>query len=604
MCGISGILGLHPSLQLDEQISEMNKLIEHRGPDGEGSYICQKENVALGHRRLAILDLSDAGKQPFISSCGRFVLVYNGEIYNFIELKEELIALNHSFSTTSDTEVLLASYKEWGSQCVTKFNGMWSFAIYDVFKKEVFCSRDRFGIKPFYYAITDEQILFGSEIKQVLPYLPNRTANVGILINYLIGGFENYSEETFFKGVRQLPPGHNMKLSTIDRSNRVYRFYDLEPASLNAEEEFDQIRHYEKLISDSIMLRLRSDVKVGSCLSGGLDSSTIAAIAASIRSPNSDKFMAIHAKSSESNTDESRFAKSVANAADIELFEIEPQLEDFTEALDEVIKCQEEPFGGPSIFMQFFVMRKAKELGCTVLLDGQGGDETLLGYERYYPTMLKSLPLREIPWGFKNVVGKSKLTPITLFLYVFYFMSSRIRRLVLLRKSNFINSKYRKYLDEKLIEDIARSYRNMNSLQKYEISSIQLPHLLRYEDKNSMWHSIEARLPFLDYRAVEAALAIELKSKFYNGWSKYVLRVIGSKYFPEEVAWRRSKLGFEAPDQYWLTSIEKEMKKTVCESVALKNLLSSKKLADLPLNKLWRLYNAAKWASIYSIEIE
>ena len=136
MCGISGILGLHPSLKLDEQISEMNKLVEHRGPDGEGSYICQKENVALGHRRLAILDLSDAGKQPFISSCGRFILVYNGEIYNFIELKDELIALNHSFSTTSDTEVLLASYKEWGSQCVTKFNGMWSFAIYDVFKKK------------------------------------------------------------------------------------------------------------------------------------------------------------------------------------------------------------------------------------------------------------------------------------------------------------------------------------------------------------------------------------------------------------------------------------------------------------------------------------
>ena len=604
MCGISGIVGINPHLVLDEQISEMNKLVEHRGPDGEGSYICQKENVALGHRRLAILDLSVSGNQPFSSPCGRFVLVYNGEIYNFIELKEELIALNHSFLTSSDTEVLLASYIEWGDQCVTKFNGMWSFAIYDILRKVIFCSRDRFGIKPFYYSITDEQILFGSEIKQLLPYLPDRKANVGILMNYLIGGFENYSEETFFKGVRQLPPGHNMTVSTIDRSILVSRFYDLEPARMTSEEKFDQIGYYESLISDSIKLRLRSDVSVGSCLSGGLDSSTIAAIAANKRNSNSEKFMAIHAKTSDPKTDESKFAKSVANAADIDLHEIEPQLGDFIEAIDEVIKCQEEPFGGASIFMQFFVMKKAKELGCTVLLDGQGGDETLLGYERYYPTMLKSLPPLQIPREFKNVVSKYKLTPIKLFMYVFYFMSSKIRRLVLLRKSEFIKLRYRRLLDQGLLENIARSYNDINNLQKFEISSTQLPHLLRYEDKNSMWHSIEARLPFLDYRVVEAALALDPKNKFYNGWSKYILRVIGAKYFPKEVAWRRSKLGFEAPDQHWLSSIDKEMRNTVLESDLLKKLISSNNLGNLPSDKLWRLYNTAKWASIYSIEID
>lgn len=604
MCGISGIVGTHSNLKLNEQLSEMNKLVEHRGPDGEGSYICSRENVALGHRRLAILDLSDAGKQPFSSPCGRFVMVYNGEIYNFVELKEELISLNHSFSTTSDTEVLLASYREWGHQCVNKFNGMWSFAVYDTEKKEIFCSRDRFGIKPFYYAITSEQIIFGSEIKQLVPYLSARKANLGILINYLIGGFENYSEETFFEGIMQLLPGHNMTVSAIDRSTKFYRFYNLEPASFSTDEEIDQIGHYEKLISNSIRLRLRSDVKVGSCLSGGLDSSTIAAIAASMRDVKSDRFMAIHAKSSEPNTDESQFAKSVAKAADIQLHEIEPQLEEFIAALDEVIKCQEEPFGGASIFMQFFVMKKAKELGCTVLLDGQGGDETLLGYERYYPTMIKSLPLSQLPRGFKNVVYKSKLTPMKLFQYVFYFMSSKIRTLVLLRRSKFIDARYRRLLDQELIKNIARSYRKINSLQKFEISSIQLPHLLRYEDKNSMWHSIEARLPFLDYRVVETALAIDLKNKFHDGWSKYVLRVIGARYFPKEVAWRRSKLGFEAPEQYWLSSIEKEMKSTVLESEALKKILSSKNMANVSLDKLWRLYNAARWASIYSIEID
>ena len=603
MCGISGIIGESQQFKLVEQISEMNRLISHRGPDGEGSFICGKTDVALGHRRLAILDLSDAGKQPFVSLCGQFVATYNGEIYNYVELRQKLTELGHSFQTETDTEVLMVAYQEWGQECVSKFNGMWSFAIFDKKNEKIFCSRDRFGIKPFYFTNTGEQIIFGSEIRQLLSYATTRQVNKDILINYLIGGFENYSENTFFEGVFQLPPGHNLIVSVADRSYEIEQYYKLAPSDSLPIEPEKQISYYEELISNSIRLRLRSDVQVGGCLSGGLDSSLISSIAAR-ENKGHGHFLAIHAKSTDINTDESYYARQAANTAEINLHEIEPANADFINALDEVILCQEEPFGGASIFMQFFVMKEAKKLGCTVLLDGQGGDETLLGYERYYPSLLLNLPFYQFISGFKNIVHKSKLSPLTLAQYFLYFMSSNVRRAVLLRRSKHIKREYYKYLDEKLIRNAAKAYRDLESLQIYEITKAQLPHLLRYEDKNSMWHSIEARLPFLDYRVVEAALALDTKVKFQDGWSKYIIRVISSKMLPKEVSWRRTKFGFEAPERNWLASIDQQMKDAVLQSDLLANILTTKDLSKLPRERLWRFYNVARWEKLFDVKMQ
>lgn len=599
MCGISGIINKNGNLVDKGEIQKINDLIVHRGPDDEGFYF--EKNFAFGHRRLSILDLSSDGHQP-MHYLDKYIITYNGELYNYLEIKEELQKDGYVFKSHTDTEVILASYDKWGENCVDRFNGMWAFAIYDKEKKIIFCSRDRFGVKPFYYTQVDDKFIFGSEIKQLLEFYEDRYINKKVLMNYLVIGYENYDNETFFENIFKLQQSHNLIYDLTNNTFIIKKYYDIKKENLNLNEN-ESIASYKNELFESIKLRLRSDVKVGTCLSGGLDSSSIAGIASLLnKKETNEKFVAIHAKSTEKKSDESSFAKQVAEYCNLELNLIEPSKEDFVNILDEVIFTQEEPFRSPSIIMQYFVMKKAKDIGCTVLLDGQGGDETLLGYERYYPAYLLDLSFSDMVKGFFSSSKNSKLTKVEIIKYFLYFTNSKIRIKRLKRKNNFFKNNYLEEVSFKLVEDNADNYLNIFDLQYEELYKTQLPQLLKYEDRNSMRNSIETRLPFIDYRVVEKALSINNKFKINQGWTKNILRKAVENILPFEVIWRKNKMGFEAPEKTWLEEIDSDIKNTTQNSILLKEICREIPYESLDFTQKWKLFNVAKWEIIYNIK--
>lgn len=597
MCGIAGIVKKdHTPVSLS-LIKEMTDIVIHRGPDDEGFFI--NNNLALGHRRLSILDLSNAGHQPF--SYGDLKIIFNGEIYNYIELKNELQKAGYAFHSNTDTEIIGAAYIEWGADCVTHFNGMWSFSIYDDKKQILFCSRDRFGIKPFYFVNNSSLFAFGSEIKQ-LHLLGFNKINLNILFDYLYIGYQNHTKETFYKDIYQLEPSHNLvynlktgelnseRYYTLNFNNTIFNLNELESAEL-----------YEEKINSSIKLRLRSDVKVGSCLSGGLDSSYIALVAARLYKQNNGKrFTSITAKSNDIKNDEAKYAKVVIESGQLDGKIITPDFGQIYDDIEKIVYHQEEPFGSPSILMQYYVMKAASENGCKVLLDGQGGDETLLGYERYYFSFLKNLPFSQQFTWFKKINQNSKLTMKSVLNYYFYFNFPQIRSLLLDKRMNGIHSGYKDYLNHKLLYEYNSSTANLFQLQKLEITKTQLRSLLNYEDKNSMTWSVETRLPFLDYQVVEAAISIKPQYKLNDGWSKYILRKIGSKILPHEIAWRKNKIGFEAPSIFW--DLEKQFDKSIFESPVIRQIF--KDPSKINLRKLrWKLLSIALWEKKFGMQL-
>jgi len=602
MCGISGIVDKTSSGVGRDAVKRINDLIAHRGPDGEGFYF--GDHFALGHRRLAILDLSPDGHQP-MEYKQKYVLTFSGEIFNYLEIREQLILDGYRFSSDTDTEVILCAYHKWGTACVERFNGMWAFCLYDREKNILFCSRDRFGIKPFYYSDTLQRFVFGSEIKQVLCGKGgSAVANMRAVRDFLIEGFSDHTHETFFDGVYALAAGHNLVYSL--RSHRVEdsRYYTL--AARDDVPALDEWAASERFLAElhrSVAYRMRSDVKVGACLSGGLDSSAIAALSSAVRrATSSTRFQAIHAKGGVGRLDESGFARDVAAKCDIDLFVIEPSAADFIEAIDDVVYCQEEPFATPSVFMQYFVFQKAKQIGCKVVLDGQGSDEILLGYERYYSAYLRSLPWHAAIRAFFSITGHSRLSPREVLGYVLYFSVSRIRTARLKRKFAYVRPEY--LLRFPNIATWNAAGRSLRALQRVEIERFQLPHLLRYADRNSMRHSIEARLPFLDHQLVESAFGVDNRFKIRNGWTKHILRVALAGLVPDTILWRKVKLGFEAPDAAWLEAAGAEMRAAIGRSAIVKHMCKDKPEFDkLDRGTFWRLYSIAKWEDIYAVQL-
>lgn len=599
MCGISGIVSRKATGSPESEIRRMNDIIEHRGPDGEGIY-CYK-NVALGHRRLAILDLSELGKQPMHRE-EKHTIVFNGEIYNYIEIREVLLEKGYSFRSGTDTEVILAAYDCWGTDCVSRFNGMWSFALLDKEKNRLFCSRDRFGIKPFYYIITAETFRFGSEIKQLLDEQP--VLNIPVALDFIIAGIEEASDETFFKGIVKLTPGYNLVYDLEQDTYEIQAFYSL-PEQGKQAQNTDSIGGYISLLEESVKLRMRSDVRVGTCLSGGLDSSTVAALA-SKNYKYTDKFYAIHARSEESATDESAYASLVSDHLKLNLLTVVPSYDDFASDMDEVIRTQEEPFGSPSVFMQHFVFKEARKNNCIVMLDGQGGDETLLGYERYYPALIRSLPWSQRPKALLNSKKNSRLSMLDVLKYMVYFGNYKGRLNRVKQRAKFIRPEYLDNYQSRALKIVSESYSDIRKMQKIELTATQLPHLLRYEDKNSMRHSVEARLPFIDYRVVEFALNMENEAKIHDGWTKYALRKGMEGLLPKEIVWRKNKLGFNAPENTWLEKHAEEMDRIIRESAIFKVLADPDRLDPGQLDKRmrWRIYNLAKWESVFNVRIQ
>ena len=602
MCGISGIVNKNFLAVNHEMIKGINDLAVHRGPDGEGFFF--GEHFALGHRRLAILDLSRDGDQP-MRYLEKYVITFNGEIFNYVEIREQLLLDGYRFSSKTDTEVILCAYDKWGPGCVERLDGMWAFCLYDKQKDILFCSRDRFGIKPFYYSDLPQKFIFGSEIKQVLAGRGgSAVANMHAVRDFLIEGYSDHTRETFFEGVYALAAGHNLVYSLKSHTFEEFRYYALAAqADLMALDEQSATERFGAELKRSVACRMRSDVKVGTCLSGGLDSSTVASLSSILyHAASPERFQAVHATSGVGKMDESGYARDLARKCDIDLVVIEPGVDEFMKAIDEVVYYQEEPFATPSIFMQYFVFQKAKQIGCKVMLDGQGGDEILLGYERYFSAYLRSIPWRDAIRELFCIRNNSRLSLAEVLGYFLYFSISRIRISKLRRKFSYIKPEYLFRFPN--VGKLNKGYRNIRDMQKMEIESFQLPHLLRYEDRNSMRHSIEARLPFLDHKVVEAAFGMNNRFKIKDGWTKYVLRVAMAGLVPEHILWRKVKLGFPAPEAAWIKAASTSMQATINQSAILNRMLKHKlDFENIDRGTFWKLYSIAKWEEVYSVQL-
>jgi len=607
MCGISGLVNKRGGAIDAPMVRSMNAVIAHRGPDGEGEFFWR--NLAFGHRRLSIIDLTECGRQPMSYAGGDLVLTFNGEIYNYLELREELQRKGHQFQSRCDTEVILAAYAEWGDACVERFNGMWAFALLDRPQQRIFCSRDRFGVKPFYFTESDGLFAFGSEIRQLLPFLRQVAAEREILLDFVLTSISDHTEKTFFKGIRKLAGGHNLIYDLTRDRFTIKRYYEIrrraELESVGAEEAAEI---YREALESAVKVRLRADVAVGTCLSGGLDSSSVASLAAENYRPGSGRaFSAITAVSEQESNNEAAYAKLVVEHGGMEWLQVKPSYEDFLGSLDAVVRAQEEPFGGPSLTMQYFVMKTARENGIPVLLDGQGGDETLLGYEKYYASYLATTwrehsaaaSLKAWAQASRN---NAKMSGLNAAKFVVAGLLSPLRYRFYRHRHRYLAA-----IPEapSHLRDFSAASWDSFALQVLEITSTNLPVLLRYEDKNSMAHSIEARLPFLDYRAVETALSLPGSCKIRDGWSKWVLRRSMEGRLPDSILWRKNKFGFEAPEKIWLAKHAATMRERILASPLISEIADLKTLEasfeSLDLRSRWRLYSIAMWEHCFAV---
>ena len=543
MCGINGFNWRDPG-----KIEEMNRAVFHRGPDDSGTYV--DKNVSLGHQRLSIIDLSEKAHQPMMDESGRYVIVYNGEIYNFHEIKKELVKRGFNFFSTSDTEVVLKSYIRWGNECVKFFNGMWAFAIYDKKERKIFLSRDRFGIKPLYYFNERGKFIFSSEIKGILVHdFVTRRVDERTLFNYLFLGISDWDDRTFFAGVKRLTAGSNAIYDVTSGELSVERYYRLEEnirsySGKNPEEDFFEI------FKDAVSKRLIADVKVGSCLSGGLDSTSIVCTMRYFDDKREIPAYSLvfpgYAK------DESRFQEEVEKQCRVKRKTTTFGIPDILRDLDDLIATQEEPFPTLSIYGQYRVMKLAHEDGAKVLLDGQGSDELLGGYFWLYSYYLKELLLKgdflkfikELN-SFKKIHNSLRSLrgfPVTLFPQKLLF-SVYTRNETPFLSGDFIDS----HID--FLPPLKWRKKSFKEISLYAETVSSLPVLLRFEDRNSMRWAVESRVPFVDHRLAELILSLPPEEILFGGVTKKILRKSMKGIIPEEIRLRSDKVGFEAPDK-------------------------------------------------------
>ena len=541
MCGIFFSIGFEnlPASVIDS--------VAHRGPDGRGwnEFMSPNGPVVMAHRRLAIVDLSADGHQPMSTEDGRLWVTYNGEIYNYLEIRKELEELGYQFKTKTDTEVLFKSYLQWGEACLHKFNGMFSFVIWDDKEKIAFAARDRFGVKPLYYYKQGDKIAFASEIKQFkniagwVSELNEESAD-----EYLKSGLCDHKRETLYKNVFQILPGEQ---AILGKNIGVSRWYDLRDY-VAAPQISDQhaIEQFKFLFEDAIRVRLRSDVPVGACLSGGVDITSIVSMIREIhrKAQNIYTFSSVFPGC---DVDESIYIDELANKKNLNSYKNYPIAEEFLEKLDQVLYHQDLPFLGTSIFAQWKTFEQAKQYNITVLLDGQGADESLLGY----PGMLNGIIF--------DYLRNFKLTDlINFFKWQLLQNKQSFKNTVLLALQQRHPAFYQFLLRLKnhnidFEEDLAR---NITEMSFYHFTN-NLQSLLRYEDRNSMAFSRESRLPFLDYRLVEFVVSLPIRKKFRDTTTKWILRESMKGINLDSILGRRDKIGFSTPEQHWWEKIQK-----------------------------------------------
>jgi asparagine synthase (glutamine-hydrolysing) len=648
MCGIVGIFSAKGLSGYGSALKAANDIVAYRGPDGAGLVMfdtefgtgsiskanrvrddvqTEKMTLAFGHRRLAIIDLTKSGHQPMGNENESVWIVYNGEVYNYVELRAELEKSGHTFYSQSDTEVVLKAYIEWGESCVKRFNGMWAFAIADLREKIVFCSRDRFGIKPFHYFFDGQHFVFGSEIKQLLcfPFVKVKI-NRKSLYEFLAYGAVGCSEETFFGNIYQLQQGHNLVFHLKDSTLTKTCYYQPK-LEINDRITFNMAaEEFRHLLRESVKLRLRSDVEVGSCLSGGLDSSSIVCLVNQLLTKEGrsgiQRTFSLHFHEEEAN--EYEYMEEVIRSTKVQAHFTYPTPDDLLQDIERLVWHQEEPFGSTSVFGQWSVFKLVHQEGIKVMLDGQGADEQLAGYvdlafyylrELHYKREYVRLAveawrharLHRKPWASMlpgraaNIVGRfisfgKKHVPSLVLDWMKPEMTEEYQR----QSYYLANQRKKPFGDLEELNNVLYQLTFLNNLQE----------LLKYEDRNSMAFSVESRLPFLDYRLVEFVFSLPSSFKIRGGYTKRILREGMAGVIPEKIRWRKGKLGFATPESLWQRTVLLPLIKQAIEDYRMRAFLVPEK-ANAYFEQIqkyhitdfspWRWLNVYLWMQVYDV---
>jgi asparagine synthase (glutamine-hydrolysing) len=571
MCGIAGMASIDgkPITRLAPSLAVLDRLLAHRGPDGNGAWISPARSVGLAHRRLAIIDLSDAAQQP-MAAPGPTAITYNGEIYNYLELRAEL-SPGWKFRSNSDTEAILAAYDRYDTGCLDRLRGMFAFALWDERRRRLFCARDRFGIKPFYYALVGTRFIFASEAKALLPFLPDIETDPAALAEYLTFQY-TIGEATLFRGVKQLLPGHAL---TVENGEiRVWRYWDVyyDIDGDHSARYFE--RHLAELLDDSVKFHLRSDVPIGAYVSGGIDSSLIAILAGNAERGIADCF---HGRFTEfEGYDESDYAAVAVNQAGANLHLIDITARQFRDHIDDVIYHLDFPVAGPGSFPQFIVSQLAARY-VKVVLGGQGGDEIFGGYARYLLAYFEQCIKAALDGNYKNgnfVVTIESIVPNLGLLREYKPMMKEFWREGLF---NGLDDRYFRLVDrstdmekevdwtllnkDHVFENFLAIFNNRSNVRKeayfdkmthFDFKCL-LPALLQVEDRMSMAHGLESRVPLLDHPLIEFLATVPADVKFEGGRMKHLLKLAYADVLPSAIANRRDKMGFPVPLKEWFS---------------------------------------------------
>lgn len=611
MCGIAGLISASPDPGLSQKIFSATKTLQHRGPEEEHYWLDEKANVALGHKRLCIIDAHHRSAQPF-EYLSRYVIVHNGELYNYLELKKELQQQGLSFTTASDTEVIVAAYHAYKEQCLNLFDGMFAFAIWDKQEQFLFAARDRFGEKPFFFFYDESQLIFASEMKALWAAGVEKKVNNRLLYNYLTIGYTANPfdpQETFYSNIYKLPAASFLHYSLTDLTLSIEKYWTVD-ISINKDlKEEEAVNQFSRLLLNSVNKRLRSDVAIGTSLSGGLDSSSIVALCAGTASPQYAHkcFTAVFEGFEKS---EGEQAALVAKQFGLKHYMVPVSVDDLIDDMDALMWHQEEPIGSSSALAQYKVYEAAKQNGVTVLLDGQGADELLAGYTKYYKWYWQELYAAKELGRSKEYVQAKELGVVETFNWknkiaamvpqfaMGLLQSSRAKKAFhqtdLNREFAYANKSFFYYNTP--VEPTLNSVLHLNTFTH------GLEELLRYADRNSMAHAVEVRLPFLNQELAEFLFTLPPHFKIKNGWTKWLLRQSMKDKLPQNIVWRKDKIGFEPPQKQWMqhkTVQEKiqESKKILVDKGILASSILRKKItpaaAHAANNNDWKYWSAS-----------
>ncbi len=638
MCGIAGIiLKQRSGINLAEKIAAMTNAIAHRGPDGEGFLLASEQNtiphfntlqqnykrtdlnyipksnlnntnqnsfLAFGHRRLSIIDLSETGHQPMCNKEGKTWIVFNGEIYNYIEVREELKKLGHVFISESDTEVILQAYKQWGTNCVERFNGMWAFCIYDVEKQICFASRDRFGVKPFYYINNKDLFAFTSEQKAfVKAGLISPKINSSALHTYLVNGLLETTATNFFEGINELMPGNNLILDIKKQEVKISTYYNLTDHITLKNDNLSEKELIEKVsyaFENAVKLRLRSDVEVGTCLSGGIDSSALAVSISEITKQPLNCFTSVFRNNP---INEEHFADSVAKKIQAKHFKVEPTFEGFLNEADDLIYSQDVPIWDTSTYAQYKVMELAKQNKIKVVLDGQGADELFGGYHHHFLAKWNNLFSQG---NYRMAMNEISMSKKTIANPLQFYLKEKVKQKNYLNKKHFNLFFKNEFLNSSEIKNPSVYFNSVNEQLVDDIYNTRLKSFLKCEDRCGMWHSVESRTPFADdVELINLLFSFNGNKKIKNGISKYLLREAVKDKLPNEIYSRYDKKGFETPMNVWMKKMRQqilsEIKTANFEFVNYVDLEKSNTESSFHNKLLFKLFVLSRWQKLFGV---